>query len=52
MSRTAPTPVMQPGTGAQARADVVALTLTKTVSTLLDRTIALARDALIARQSA
>jgi squalene-hopene/tetraprenyl-beta-curcumene cyclase len=43
---------MQPGTGTQARADVVALTLTKTVSTLLDRTIALARDALIARQSA
>ena len=52
MSRIAPTPAMQPGTGTQARADVVALTLTKTVSTLLDRTIALARDALIARQSA
>ena len=52
MSRIAPTPAMQPGSGIQARADVVALTLTKTVSTLLDRTIALARDALIARQSA
>jgi squalene-hopene/tetraprenyl-beta-curcumene cyclase len=38
--------------GVQARADVVSLTLTKTVSTLLDRAIALARDAMIARQSA
>ena len=52
MSRIGPTPAMQPGAGIQARADVVALTLTRTVSTLLDRTIALARDALIARQSA
>ena len=52
MSRIAPTPAMEPGIGTQARADVVALTLTKTVSSLLDRTIALARDALIARQSA
>jgi len=52
MSRVAQNPQLQPGTGTQARADVVALTLTKTVSTLLDRTIALARDAMIARQSA
>ena len=52
MSRVAQNPQLQPGTGPKARADVVALTLTKTVSTLLDRTIALARDAMIARQSA
>jgi squalene-hopene/tetraprenyl-beta-curcumene cyclase len=55
MSRIAqnqnPAPI--PGTGTQARGgDVVALTLTKTVSSLLDRAIALARDALIGRQSA
>ena len=35
-----------------ARADVVALSLTKTISTLLDRAIAQARDAMIAKQSA
>jgi len=33
------------------RGDVVALTVTKTVSTLLDRAIASARDAMIGRQS-
>jgi len=45
-----PTPALAPG--AQARADVVALSITKTVSTLLDRAITLARDAMLARQSA
>jgi squalene-hopene/tetraprenyl-beta-curcumene cyclase len=53
MNRTAEKPAPSPGAGAQARsADVVALTVAKTVSTLLDRAIALARDAMIARQSA
>jgi squalene-hopene/tetraprenyl-beta-curcumene cyclase len=44
--KPAPVPVPSP-----ARGDVVALTLTKTVSTLLDRAIAGARDAMIGRQS-
>ena len=39
-------------TAAPARADVVALSLTKTVSSLLDRAIAQARDAMIATQNA
>ena len=39
-------------TDAPARADVVALSLTKTVSSLLDRAIAQARDAMIATQNA
>jgi squalene-hopene/tetraprenyl-beta-curcumene cyclase len=52
MSRLAQKPALQPDGGTQARADVVSLTLTKTVSTLLDRTIALARDALLGRQAA
>jgi squalene-hopene/tetraprenyl-beta-curcumene cyclase len=52
MSRIAEKPAPSTGAGTQARADVVALTLTKTVSTLLDRAIALARDAMIARQTA
>jgi squalene-hopene/tetraprenyl-beta-curcumene cyclase len=54
MSRIAQKPAPAPGADSpQARgADVVSLTLTKTVSTLLDRAIAFARDALIARQSA
>lgn len=51
MSRIAPKPAASPA-GAAARADVVSLSLTKTVMTLLDRAIAQARDALIARQSA
>src|SRR5580693_1216729 len=51
MSRIAekPAPVTVPN---PARGDVVALTLTKTVSTLLDRAIASARDAMIGRQTA
>jgi squalene-hopene/tetraprenyl-beta-curcumene cyclase len=51
MSRIAekPAPAQAPD---PARGDVVALTLTKTVSTLLDRAIATARDAMIGRQSA
>ena len=39
-------------TEAPVRADVVSLSLTKTVSTLLDRAIAQARDAMTAEQSA
>ncbi len=42
--KPAPVPVQTP-----VRGDVVALTLTKTVSTLLDRAIASARDAMIGR---
>src|SRR5580693_4008251 len=51
MSRIAekPSPIPVP---APARGDIVALTLTKTVSTLLDRAIASARDAMIGRQTA
>jgi len=43
-----------PSAGAElrARADIVSHTLTKTVSNLLDRAIAAARDALVARQTA
>ncbi len=52
MSRIAQKPAPEQDVEVQARADVVALSLTKTVSTLLDRAIALARDALIARQNA
>ncbi len=50
MSRIAekPSPIPVP---APARGDIVALTLTKTVSTLLDRAIASARDAMIGRQA-
>jgi squalene-hopene/tetraprenyl-beta-curcumene cyclase len=50
MSRIAQKPA--PAPAAHARADVVALSLTKTVSTLLDRAIAGARDALLSQQSA
>src|ERR1022692_321173 len=50
MSRIAQKPA--PGTAPLARGDIVPLTLTKTVSTVLDRALADARDALIARQSA
>ena len=50
MSRIAEKPTLVP-VPAPARGDVVALTLTKTVSTLLDRAIANARDAMIGRQS-
>jgi squalene-hopene/tetraprenyl-beta-curcumene cyclase len=52
MNRTAHKPSPAGRIGTEARADVVSLTLTKTVATLLDRAIAAARDALIARQSA
>ena len=50
MSRIAekPSPIPVP---APARGDIVALTLTKTVSTLLDRAIASARDAMLGRQA-
>ncbi len=46
--KTAPTA----GAELRARADIVSHTLTKTVSNLLDRAIAAARDALVARQTA
>jgi squalene-hopene/tetraprenyl-beta-curcumene cyclase len=46
------TPAPLPGDAVRARADIVSRTLTRSVSTLLDRAIAAARDALIARQSA
>ncbi len=52
MSRIAQKPAPAPGTTPLARGDIVPLTLTKTVSTVLDRALAAARDALIARQSA
>ena len=52
MSRFAQKPASTAGAGAQARADIVSLTLTRTVSTRLDRVIEAARDAMIARQSA
>jgi squalene-hopene/tetraprenyl-beta-curcumene cyclase len=51
MNRIAQKPVSAE-TEARARADVVSLSLAKTVSTLLDRGIAQARDAMTARQSA
>ncbi len=51
MIRNAQKPVVAE-TQAPARADVVSLSLTKTVSTLLDRAIAHARDAMTATQSA
>jgi squalene-hopene/tetraprenyl-beta-curcumene cyclase len=40
------------GAGIAARADIVTHTLTKTISSVLDRALEAARDALIARQSA
>ena len=52
MSRIAHKPAPLPGARTPARADIVSHTLTKTVSTVLDRCIAAARDALTARQSA
>jgi squalene-hopene/tetraprenyl-beta-curcumene cyclase len=52
VSRLSQKPAAAASAGAPARAEVVPLSLTKTVSTLLDRAIANARDALIARQSA
>ena len=52
MSRIAQKPAAAVAVEAAARADIVALTLTKTVSTLLDRGIEAARDAMIGRQSA
>lgn len=52
MSRIAPKHAPAPGADPAARADIVALTLTKTVATLLDRAIGAARDALLRRQSA
>ena len=50
--RIAEKPAIVPGDDDNARADIVALSLTKTVSTLLDRAIAIARDAMTARQHA
>ncbi len=51
MSRIAPKPAR--GAGAHsARAEVVPLSITRTISSLLDRAIEAARDALIRRQSA
>ena len=52
MSRIAEKPVLLPEGDISARADVVPLSIAKTVSTLLDRAIALARDAMISRQHA
>jgi squalene-hopene/tetraprenyl-beta-curcumene cyclase len=52
LNRIAQKPATAPAPGTQARGDVVSHTLTKTVSTLLDRVIAAARDALVARQTA
>ena len=53
MSRTAQKPSVVPAPGAFARADIVSHTLTKApATTLLDRAVAAARDALIERQSA
>ena len=52
MNRTAEKPAPQPGEARKGRADIVSHALTKTVSTLLDRAIAAARDALVERQSA
>jgi len=52
VNRTAQKPAPATGAGSQARADVVSLTLTRSVSTQLDRAIAAARDAMAARQSA
>ncbi|MGO9634970.1 MAG: squalene--hopene cyclase [Steroidobacteraceae bacterium] len=52
MSRIAQKPAQAPGTTPLVRGDIVPLTLTKTVSTVLDRALGAARDALIARQSA
>ncbi|MGC1386677.1 MAG: squalene--hopene cyclase [Steroidobacteraceae bacterium] len=52
MSRIAEKPAQAPGTTPLVRGDIVPLTLTKTVSTVLDRALGAARDALIARQSA
>src|SRR5271170_328842 len=52
MSRIAQQPAANPSTEIKARGDIVSLTLTKTISTVLDRAVAAARDALIGRQSA
>jgi squalene-hopene/tetraprenyl-beta-curcumene cyclase len=53
MSRIAQKPTALPAPGVTARADIVSHTLTKAaVSSVLDRAIETARDALIARQSA
>jgi squalene-hopene/tetraprenyl-beta-curcumene cyclase len=52
MSQIAQKPAPAPAVHPHARADVVALTLTKTVSTLLDRSIAQARDAMLGKQTA
>jgi squalene-hopene/tetraprenyl-beta-curcumene cyclase len=51
LSGIAEKPAPLPGEGIRARGDIVSHTLTKTVSTVLDRAIAAARDALVARQS-
>jgi squalene-hopene/tetraprenyl-beta-curcumene cyclase len=51
LSRIAHKPATVPATGPQARGDVVSLTLTKHVTTLQDRAIAAARDAMLATQT-
>jgi len=48
----APKPASAPGAVEPARADVLTLTVTRSVTSLLDRAIEAARDALLARQSA
>ncbi len=52
MNRIAEKTAPSAGAELKARADIVSHTLTKTVSNLLDRSIAAARDALVARQNA
>ena len=52
MSRFAQKPAPLPGAAVTARVEIVSHALNKTVSTILDRSIAAARDALAARQSA
>ncbi|HMK87972.1 MAG TPA: squalene--hopene cyclase [Steroidobacteraceae bacterium] len=51
MSRIARESTPQPTPGAKPRVDIVARSLTRTISTALDRAIESARDALIERQS-
>ncbi|HLW24099.1 MAG TPA: squalene--hopene cyclase [Steroidobacteraceae bacterium] len=52
MSRIAPKPAPAADSSHPARADVVPLSITRTVGSLLDRSIEAARDALLRRQSA
>jgi squalene-hopene/tetraprenyl-beta-curcumene cyclase len=52
VSRIAPKPAPSADSSHPARADVVPLSITRTVGSLLDRSIEAARDALLRRQSA